>query len=50
MASAVVDGLIESGRVPDWLLRRGIRANLATRLARDYHVVATDAVFLQRLS
>jgi cyclopropane-fatty-acyl-phospholipid synthase len=29
-----VDRLIESGRVPDSLLRLGIRANLATRLAR----------------
>ena len=32
MAAALVDRLIESGRVPDPLLRLGIRANLATRL------------------
>ena len=35
MVSALVDRLIESGRVPDPLLRLGIRANLATRLARE---------------
>ncbi len=31
----LADRLIESGRVPDPLLRLGIRANLATRLARE---------------
>jgi cyclopropane-fatty-acyl-phospholipid synthase len=35
VAPALVDRLIESGRVPDPLLRLGIRANLATRLARE---------------
>ncbi len=35
MVSQVVDTLIESGRVPDPLLRLGIRANLALRLARE---------------
>ena len=35
MVSPLVDRLIESGRVPDPLLRLGIRANLATRLARE---------------
>ncbi len=35
MVSEVVDGLIESGRVPDAFLRLGIRANLALRLARE---------------
>ena len=35
MAAPLVDRLIESGRVPDPLLRLGIRANLATRLARE---------------
>jgi cyclopropane-fatty-acyl-phospholipid synthase len=35
MVSEVLDGLIESGRVPDPLLRLGIRANLALRLARE---------------
>ncbi|MDQ2984459.1 MAG: class I SAM-dependent methyltransferase [Actinomycetota bacterium] len=35
MVSEVVDGLIESGRVPDPLIRLGIRANLALRLARE---------------
>ncbi len=34
MVPEAVDRLIESGRVPDPLLRLGIRANLATRLAR----------------
>jgi cyclopropane-fatty-acyl-phospholipid synthase len=36
MVSEVVDGLIESGRVPDPFLRLGIRANLALRLAREH--------------
>ena len=35
MVSSLGDRLIESGRVPDQLLRLGIRANLATRLARE---------------
>jgi cyclopropane-fatty-acyl-phospholipid synthase len=35
MVPPLVDRLIESGRVPDPLLRRGIRANLAIRLARE---------------
>ncbi len=35
MVPEVVDGLIESGRVPDPVLRLGIRANLALRLARE---------------
>jgi cyclopropane-fatty-acyl-phospholipid synthase len=35
MVSEVVDGLIESGRVPDPVVRLGIRANLALRLARE---------------
>ena len=35
MGSPLVDRLIESGRVPDPFLRLGIRANLATRLARE---------------
>lgn len=35
MVPEVVDRLIESGRVPDPLLRLGIRANLRTRLARE---------------
>jgi cyclopropane-fatty-acyl-phospholipid synthase len=35
MVSEVLDGLIESGRLPDPLLRFGIRVNLATRLARE---------------
>ena len=35
MVSLVVDSLIESGRVPDPLLRLGIRANLFTRLERE---------------
>jgi cyclopropane-fatty-acyl-phospholipid synthase len=35
VVSEVLDGLIESGRVPDPLLRLGIRANLALRLARE---------------
>jgi cyclopropane-fatty-acyl-phospholipid synthase len=35
MVSSLVDQLIESGRVPDPLLRLGIRGNLATRLARE---------------
>ena len=50
MASAVVDGLIESGRVPDWLLRRGIRANLATRLARERRKgLGATREFIERL-
>ncbi len=35
MVPPLADRLIESGRVPDPLLRLGIRANLATRLARE---------------
>lgn len=35
MVSQVVDTLIESGRVPDPLLRLGIRANLRLRLERE---------------
>ena len=35
MVPPLVDRLIESGRVPDPLLRLGIRANLLTRLARE---------------
>lgn len=35
MVSQVVDNLIESGRVPDRLLRLGIRANLFARLERE---------------
>ena len=35
MVSEILDGLIESGRVPDPFLRLGIRANLALRLARE---------------
>lgn len=35
MVSQVVDSLIESGRVPDPLLRFGIRANLFARLQRE---------------
>jgi cyclopropane-fatty-acyl-phospholipid synthase len=35
MVPQVVDNLIESGRVPDPLLRLGIRANLFVRLARE---------------
>ena len=35
MVSQVVDSLIESGRVPDPLLRLGIRANLFARLERE---------------
>ncbi|MBA3736038.1 MAG: class I SAM-dependent methyltransferase [Actinobacteria bacterium] len=35
MVSQVVDSLIESGRVPDPLLRLGIRANLRLRLERE---------------
>ena len=35
MVSQVLDGLIESGRVPDPFLRLGIRANLGLRLARE---------------
>ncbi len=35
MVSQVVDNLIESGRVPDSLLRLGIRANLFVRLERE---------------
>ena len=35
MVSQVVDNLIESGRVPDPLLRLGIRASLVNRLIRE---------------
>ena len=35
MVPALVDRLIESGRVPDPFLRLGIRGNLAIRLARE---------------
>ena len=35
MVPPLADRLIESGRVPDPLLRLGIRANLAHRLARE---------------
>ena len=50
MVPTVVDGLIESGRVPDWLLRRGIRANLATRLARERRKgLGATREFIERL-
>ena len=35
MVSEALDSLIESGRVPDSVLRLGIRTNLALRLARE---------------
>ena len=34
-AEALVDRLIASGRVPDPLLRAGVRASCATRLRRE---------------
>ncbi len=50
MVSEVVDGLIESGRVPDPVLRLGIRANLALRLARERRKgLDTRAAFVERL-
>ncbi len=50
MVSEALDSLIESGRVPDSVLRLGIRANLALRLARERRK-GPDATrdFLERL-
>ena len=50
VSEALVDRLIESGRVPDPLLRAGIRAVCATRLRRE-RARGTDAkrAFVERL-
>ena len=50
MVSQVVDSLIESGRVPDPLLRFGIRANLFARLERERRKgPGAKEAFLERL-
>ncbi|MEP6976839.1 MAG: cyclopropane-fatty-acyl-phospholipid synthase family protein [Thermoleophilia bacterium] len=50
MVSEVVDGLIESGRVPDPILRAGIRANLALRLVRERRKgLDANRAFVERL-
>lgn len=49
-AEPLVDRLIESGRVPDVLLRAGIRANLATRLRRQARAgLDANRAFVERL-
>jgi cyclopropane-fatty-acyl-phospholipid synthase len=50
VATAVVDRLIESGRVPEPLLRAGIRATCATRLRRlERRGVDGNRAFVERL-
>lgn len=50
MVSQVVDNLIESGRVPDSLLRLGIRTNLLIRLERERRKSAREkSAFVQGL-
>ncbi len=50
MVPTLVDSLIESGRVPDPLLRLGIRASCAVRLARERRKTpAAREAFVERL-